>query len=58
MYPQPLIAVADVEKASLWYQTMLGLQSGHGGKEYEQLLFEQRMVLQLHRYIQKRGYIV
>ncbi|MEB6480169.1 VOC family protein [Acinetobacter vivianii] len=50
MYPQPLIAVADVEKTSQWYQTVLGLESGHGGKEYEQLLFEQRMVLQLHQW--------
>ncbi|WP_343579230.1 VOC family protein [Acinetobacter sp.] len=50
MIPQPLIAVSDVEKTSLWYQTMLGLKSGHGGKEYEQLLFEKRMVLQLHQW--------
>ncbi len=50
MYPQPLIAVADVEKTSQWYQTVLGLESGHGGKEYEQLLFEQQMVLQLHQW--------
>ena len=50
MYPQPLIAVANVEKTSQWYQTVLGLESGHGGKEYEQLLFEQRMVLQLHQW--------
>lgn len=50
MYPQPLIAVADVEKTSQWYQTVLGLVSGHGGREYEQLLFEQSMVLQLHQW--------
>ncbi|WP_336141283.1 VOC family protein [Acinetobacter sp. 102] len=50
MYPQPLIAVADVEKTSQWYQTVLGLESGHGGREYEQLLFEQSMVLQLHQW--------
>ena len=50
MYPQPLIAVADVEKTSQWYQTILGLESGHGGREYEQLLFEQHMVLQLHQW--------
>jgi len=50
MYPQPLIAVADVEKTSQWYQTVLGLESGHGGKEYEQLLFKQCMVLQLHQW--------
>ncbi|EOR09878.1 MULTISPECIES: VOC family protein [Acinetobacter] len=50
MYPQPLIAVADVEKTSQWYQTVLGLESGHGGREYEQLLFEQSMALQLHQW--------
>ncbi|MCU4377564.1 VOC family protein [Acinetobacter haemolyticus] len=50
MQPQPLIAVTDVEKTSQWYQTVLGLQSRHGGKEYEQLLFEQTMVLQLHQW--------
>lgn len=50
MYPQPLIAVADVEKTSQWYQTVLGLESGHGGREYEQLLFEQSIVLQLHQW--------
>lgn len=50
MYPQPLIAVTDVEKTSQWYQTILGLESGHGGREYEQLLYEQRMVLQLHQW--------
>lgn len=45
IYPQPLIAVADVEKTSQRYQTILGLESGNRGREYEQLLFEQRMVL-------------
>lgn len=38
------------KKTSPWYQTILGLESGHGGREYEQLLFEQRMVLQLHQW--------
>ena len=26
-----MIAVADVEKTSLWYQHVLGAASGHGG---------------------------
>ncbi len=47
--PQPLIAVADVELASGWYQRVLGATSGHGGREYEQLLVEGALVLQLHR---------
>lgn len=46
--PQPLLAVVDVERASGWYQGVLGAQSGHGGDEYEQLLVDGVMVLQLH----------
>lgn len=47
--PQPMIAVADVERASAWYQHVLGAVSGHGGTQYEQLLVDGTMVLQLHR---------
>lgn len=47
--PQPMIAVADVELASAWYQQVLGAASGHGGSEYEQLRVDGMMVLQLHR---------
>lgn len=50
MHPQPLIAVPNVEDASLWYQRTLGLLSGHGGPEYEQLMFNGQMVLQLHKW--------
>jgi catechol 2,3-dioxygenase-like lactoylglutathione lyase family enzyme len=50
MNPQPLIAVHDVEASSAWYQTVLGLQSGHGGPEYERLMSEPRIVMQLHRW--------
>jgi catechol 2,3-dioxygenase-like lactoylglutathione lyase family enzyme len=50
MKPQPLIAVQDVEAASAWYQSVLGLTSGHGGPEYEQLLSNQEIVLQLHHW--------
>jgi len=46
---QPMIAVADVEAASRWYQQVLGVASGHGGAEYEQLLSDGQLVLQLHR---------
>ena len=48
MQAQPLIAVQDVEATSAWYQAILGLESGHGGRDYEQLLSGGRMVLQLH----------
>jgi catechol 2,3-dioxygenase-like lactoylglutathione lyase family enzyme len=47
--PQPLIVVADVEKASRWYQRVLGASSGHGGAEYEQLLVDRQIIMQLHR---------
>jgi catechol 2,3-dioxygenase-like lactoylglutathione lyase family enzyme len=49
MAPQPLICVADVEATSAWYQEVLGATSGHGGAEYEQLLVDGVMVMQLHR---------
>lgn len=48
MNPQPLISVSHVENSSQWYQDIVGLESGHGGKEYERLFFDGRMVLQLH----------
>jgi hypothetical protein len=48
MHPQPLICVRDVEATSRWYQRLLGCQSGHGGAEYERLVSEGRLILQLH----------
>lgn len=50
MRPQPLIAVTDVEGSSRWYQRLLGLRSDHGGREYERLLSNDRLVLQLHSF--------
>ncbi len=47
--PQPMIAVANVPESSRWYQHVLGATSGHGGAEYEQLLVDGVMILQLHR---------
>lgn len=44
-----MLAVGDVEASSRWYQQVLGASSGHGGTEYEQLLVDGAMVLQLHR---------
>jgi catechol 2,3-dioxygenase-like lactoylglutathione lyase family enzyme len=49
MRPQPMIAVADVEKSSRWYQQVLGAGSGHGGPEYEQLTVDGQLIMQLHR---------
>ena len=48
MRPQPLIAVTDVEASSRWYQRLLGLKSDHGGREYERLISDGQLVLQLH----------
>lgn len=50
MRPQPLIAVRDVEASSRWYQQLLGCKSAHGGPEYDQLVLDQELVLQLHQW--------
>ena len=50
MRPQPLIAVTDVTASSQWYQRLLGCRSDHGGSEYERLVSDGRLVLQLHRF--------
>ncbi len=46
--PQPLIAVRDVEASSRFYQRLLGCESDHGGAEYERLMSNAELVLQLH----------
>jgi len=46
--PQPLIAVADVEESSRWYQRLLGCESAHGGPEYERLVRDGELILQPH----------
>ena len=50
MRPQPLIAVTDVEASSRWYQRLLGLESAHGGPNYERLTHDGELVLQLHAF--------
>ena len=47
---QTMIAVRDVEASSRWYQELLGLTSDHGGTEYERLLADGVLVLQLHHH--------
>lgn len=44
-----MIAVRDVEKSSSWYCAVLGAASGHGGPEYERIVVDDVLVLQLHR---------
>jgi catechol 2,3-dioxygenase-like lactoylglutathione lyase family enzyme len=50
MHSQPLIAVTDVEVSSRWYQHLLGCHSAHGGPEYDRLVWNDVLVLQLHRF--------
>ena len=50
MRPQPLIAVSDVEASSRWYQRLFRCESAHGGSEYERLMSDGVLVLQLHRF--------
>jgi catechol 2,3-dioxygenase-like lactoylglutathione lyase family enzyme len=44
-----MIAVRDVERSRAFYISVLGAESGHGGDEYEQVLSDGEIVLQLHR---------
>jgi catechol 2,3-dioxygenase-like lactoylglutathione lyase family enzyme len=48
--PQPLICATDVEVSSRWYRRLLGLESAHGGPEYERLTKNGQLVLQLHSF--------
>lgn len=50
MRPQPLICVRDVEASSSWYQRLLGCGSAHGGSEYERLVLNELLILQLHSF--------
>jgi catechol 2,3-dioxygenase-like lactoylglutathione lyase family enzyme len=50
MRPQPLICVTDVEASSRWYQRLLGCRSSHGGRQYEQLVKNGQLILQLHSF--------
>jgi catechol 2,3-dioxygenase-like lactoylglutathione lyase family enzyme len=50
VHPQPLICVSDVEASSRWYQQLLGCQSAHGGPDYERLVMEGKLILQLHKW--------
>ena len=51
MRPHPLIAVADVEATSRFYQKLLGCVSAHGGPDYERLERDGRLVMQLHHWL-------
>ena len=49
MRTDTMLFVADVEASSRWYQEFLGMQSGHGGAEFEMLMDDDTPLLQLHR---------
>jgi len=48
VWPQTLLVVSDVEASSRFYCEVFGFESGHGGREYEQLLHDGELVMQLH----------
>jgi catechol 2,3-dioxygenase-like lactoylglutathione lyase family enzyme len=43
-----MIVVRDVPASSRFYQLALGAESGHGGNEYEQIVKNGEIVLQIH----------
>jgi catechol 2,3-dioxygenase-like lactoylglutathione lyase family enzyme len=48
--PQPLVCVTDVARSSRFYQQLLGVESDHGGDEYERLVRDRTLVMQLHAF--------
>lgn len=48
VWPEPLVVVRDVPASSRFYQRVLGAESGHGGDEYEQIVSDGEILLQLH----------
>ena len=48
IWPQPLIVVRDVPASSDFYTEALGATSGHGGDEYEQIVRDGEIMLQIH----------
>ena len=43
-----MITCTSVSGSSAWYQRVVGLESAHGGDEYEMLMSNGTLVLQLH----------
>jgi catechol 2,3-dioxygenase-like lactoylglutathione lyase family enzyme len=43
-----MITVSDVPASSRFYQAILGARSDHGGEEYERLVVDGELVMQLH----------
>ena len=49
MRTETMLFAEDVEATSRWYQEFLGVESGHGGAEYEMLMDGKTLLLQLHQ---------
>lgn len=48
---EPIIGVKNVQQSSLWYQTLLGCKSKHGGDTFEILADEDdNVILCLHKW--------
>jgi catechol 2,3-dioxygenase-like lactoylglutathione lyase family enzyme len=47
-WPQPMVAVRDVPASSRFYQQVLAAEGGHGGNEYDQIVSNSEILLQLH----------
>jgi catechol 2,3-dioxygenase-like lactoylglutathione lyase family enzyme len=43
-----MVVVRDVPASSRFYQQVLGAESGHGGNEYEQIVRDGEILVQLH----------
>ncbi len=51
MKVDPIIAVKDVEKSSIWYQTVFDCSSMHGGNEFDILISKKGdILLCLHKW--------
>lgn len=47
---QVMIGCRDVAASAQWYCNLLEAQQGHGGDEYEQILKDGQLILQLHKW--------
>ena len=48
MKTETMITVKDIEASSRFYQSLLDAESGHGGDEYEMIVKDDELLLQLH----------
>jgi predicted enzyme related to lactoylglutathione lyase len=50
MKSEVMLFVRDVEASSRWYQSLLGVKSGHGGPEYEMIVDDDgQLLFQFHK---------